>query len=161
MFAQFDLYFSSLVHLPSGRMLDVYTDMPCILVNTAQNFPNYGKMFFEEKVLEITDIAVPSANFGINGYEQTSSVSDEYRSTSNLELIPEDELNEDYAMDTSSLLSKQLSIHDQPIIGKSKTVYTKHSGICIRPQLFPDAVTHVSLLIKSFILFVNCLYFIP
>jgi aldose 1-epimerase len=132
------------VHLPSGRILDIYTDMPCIFVNTAQNFPIYGKMFFDEEVLKITNISTPNAKFGINGNEQTSCVLDEYKSTSDLEMLPEDEQDEECVIETTSLQSK-FNIHDEPILGKSNTVYTKHSGICIRPQLFPDAVTYVSL----------------
>lgn len=139
--ALFGIFFFSLVHLPSGRMLDVYTDMPCIFVNTAQNFPIYGKTFLNEEVVKVTDITVPIAKFGNNENDQTSSASDEYRSTSDLEMLPEDELNEDNAMENASFRS-QPNIYDVPVIGKSKTVYSQHSGICVRPQLLPVAMSH-------------------
>lgn len=131
------------MHKPSGRILDVYTDMPCIFLNTAQDFQNYGKMLFKEEILKVAEIATPLAIFGENGNEQENSVYDEYKSTSNLELMLENEREVEHAMET---LFTQSDIQESlPIIGKSKVVYTKHSGICIRPQLFPDAVSHVSM----------------
>lgn len=125
-------------------MLDVYTNMPCVFINTAQEFPNYGKMLYEEEVLKVTEIVTPIAKFGENGNEQDSSISSEYKSASDLDLIlPEDE--DENAMGTPSI---QTNVHEiGPIIGKSKTVYNRHSGICIRPQLYPDAVTHVNIIL--------------
>lgn len=131
------------MHKPSGRILDVYTDMPCIFVNTAQDFQNYGKMLFKEEILKVAEIATPLAVFGENGNEQEeNSVYDEYKSLSNIELMLENEGEVEHHMETTFTQSDvQESL---PIIGKSKVVYTKHSGVCIRPQLFPDAVSHVS-----------------
>lgn len=124
-------------------MLDVYTNMPCVFINTAQEFPNYGKMLYEEEILKVTEIVTPIAKFGENGNEQGSSISSEYKSTSDLDLIlPEDE--DENAMGTPSTQTNVQEIG--PIIGKSKTVYNRHSGICIRPQLYPDAVTHVNII---------------
>lgn len=140
------------MHKSSGRILDVYTDMPCIYVNTAQDFPSYGKISFKEEVLKVTDIASPMARFGGNENKlESSSISDEYNFMSNHELIMSE--NEEEGEHFLKKPLKQVNVHitqdSWPIIGKSKTVYRKHSGICIRPQLFPDAVSHVS----SYILF--------
>lgn len=133
-------YHLSLVHKPSGRMLDIYTDMNCICVNTAQDFPSYGKMLFNEDVIKITEISTPVARFAITDH-QASSVSGENTSTSELEYV-QDELEEMVAEVPSTQTNHKVS-EIGLIIGKSHTVYKKNSGICIRPQLFPDAVKHV------------------
>lgn len=134
------------MHKPSGRMLDIYSDMPCVFVDTAQDFPNYGNMLLKEEVLKVTNITTPIAKFGKNGDEQTASyISDENKSISDIELLmPENEQEGDYMMETPSMDTEYIQ-ENGPILGKCKTVYTKHSGICIRPQLFPDAVTHVNI----------------
>jgi len=145
LFALLNIVLFSLVHKQSGRMLDIYTDMPCININTAQDFPNYGKSLFKEKVMKVTDIEVPLAKFDKYENEQESYISEEYKFASDVELT-EEERNLDYMVKTSS--TQINNVHDiKPIKGKSNTIYNKHSGICIRPQLFPDAVTHVILLI--------------
>lgn len=118
--------------------------MPCVLINTAQEFPNYGKMLYEEEVLKVTEIVTPIAKFGENGNEQGSSISSEYKSASDLDLVLLEDEDEN-AMGTPSIQTNIQEIG--PIIGKSKTVYNKHSGICIRPQLYPDAVTHVNIIL--------------
>lgn len=144
----FNLFCFSLLHTKSGRMLDIYTDMPCIFVNTAQDFPEYGKMLLNEETMKITEIATPTANFSINeNYQQSSSyISNEYRSMSDLEpILLDEELEDEYNL-KMPLSKTSFNIQENvPIIGKSNTVYNKHSGICIRPQLFPDALAHVSL----------------
>lgn len=129
------------MHKQSGRMLDIYTDMPCIYVNTAQDFPNYGKSLFKEEILKVTNIEAPLAKFDKYEYEQESFISEEYKFTSDAELV-EEEHNLDYEIKQSSTLVNHVQ-EIKPIKGKSNTIYNKHSGICIRPQLFPDAVTHV------------------
>lgn len=148
----FNLFCFSLLHKKSGRILDIYTDMPCIFVNTAQDFPEYGKMLLNEETLKITEIATPTAKFSINdNYQQSSSsIYNEYRSMSDLEpILPEEELEDEYDM-KMPLSKTSFNIQEnEPIIGKSNTVYNKHSGICIRPQLFPDALAHVSLFTRS------------
>lgn len=137
-------------------MLDIYTDMPCIYINTAQDFPNYGKSLFNEEVMKVTDIEAPLAKFDKYENEHESLISDEYKFASDAELI-EEEHNLDYEMKTSSTQINYF--HEiKPIKGKSNTIYNKHSGICIRPQLFPDAVTHVILLIIV-TLYMNKMYF--
>lgn len=131
-------------------MLDIYTDMPCVFINTAQDFPNYGKMLCKEEILKITDIATPTAKFGKNGNSQQESfISDEYKSTSDIEqFLAEEEQEDDYVSKTPSMVSNDnVGQQSEPIIGKTNIIYSKHSGICIRPQLFPDAVTHASYLI--------------
>lgn len=136
------------MHRASGRTLDVFTDMPCVLINTAQDFPDYGKMFFKEEILNITEMTTPNAKFAMKENEQqTSSISIKDKlqvcTISNLELIlPEDE--EDGEQDLDLTESDSNITKMKPVVGKSKTVYSKHSGICIRPQLFPDAIMHVS-----------------
>jgi len=131
------------VHKQSGRVLDIYTDMPCIYINTAQDFPNYGNSLFKEEVLKVTNIEAPLAKFNKYENEQESFISEEYKFSSDTELMEEHNL--DYEIKKSST---QLNIQEiKPLKGKSNTIYNKHSGICIRPQLFPDAVTHVILLI--------------
>lgn len=136
------------MHKPSGRLLDIYTDMPCVFVNTAQDFPNYGKMFLDEEVLKITEIDSPIATFGNSGNEQqTNSIGEENTSKSELDImLPEDVEGEGEHEEKFPSVQLNQNVQDNinPIIGKSNTVYRKHSGICIRPQLFPDAVTHVS-----------------
>lgn len=134
----------SLVHKQSGRMLDIYTDMPCIYVNTAQDFPNYGKSLFKEEVLKVTNIEAPLAKFDKYENEQESFISEEYKFTSDTELIEEHNLDYDIGQSLTQVNHVQ---EIKPIKGKSNTIYNKHSGICIRPQLFPDAVTHVICLI--------------
>lgn len=134
----------SLVHKQSGRMLDIYTDMPCIYVNTAQDFPNYGKSLFKEEVLKVTNIETPLAKFDKYENEQESFISEEYKFTSDTELIEEHNLDYDIGQSLTQVNHVQ---EIKPIKGKSNTIYNKHSGICIRPQLFPDAVTHVIFLI--------------
>lgn len=127
-------------------MLDIYSDMPCVFIDTAQDFPSYGNKLLKEEVLKITDIATPDAKFGKNGDEQiTSYFSEENKSISDIELLmSENEQEGDYMMETLSTHTKHVQ-ENKLILGKCKTMYTKHSGICIRPQLFPDAVTHVSI----------------
>jgi len=126
-------------------MLDIYTDMPCIYINTAQDFPNYGKSLFKEEVLKVTDIETPLAKFNIYENEQSlMSEDEEYTFLSDTELIEEHNL--DYEMKVSSTQINNIQ-EIKPIKGKLNTIYNKHSGICIRPQLFPDAVIHVILLI--------------
>lgn len=118
--------------------------MPCVYVNTAQEFPNYGKTLVKEEVLKVTEIATPMARFGQNGNDQEeSSISDD-QSVGDLEqMLPENDGEGECTMETPLV---QSNVEESwPIIGKSKTVYGKHSGICIRPQLFPDAVSHVSI----------------
>ncbi|XP_025204615.1 aldose 1-epimerase-like isoform X2 [Melanaphis sacchari] len=137
----------SLVHKKSGRMLDIYTDMPCIYINTAQDFPNYGTSLFKEEVMKVTNIEAPLAKFDKYENEQDSVMSDEYKFESDVELI-EEENNLEYEMKTLSQINHIQEI--KPIKGKSNTIYSKHSGVCIRPQLFPDAVTHKNF--KSIIL---------
>lgn len=133
----------SLLHKHSGRMLDIYTDMPCIHVNTAQDFPDYGKTLHKEEILKITNIEAPFAKF--DSYENEQSyISDEYNFASEIEIM-EEEQNLDYVMKASSTQVNHVQ-EIRPIKGKLNTIYNKHSGICIRPQLFPDAVTHVILL---------------
>lgn len=130
---------ASLVHKQSGRVLDIYTDMPCIYINTAQDFPNYGKSLFKEEVLKVTNIEAPIAKFDKYESEQESFMSEEYKFSSDTELI-EEEHNLDYEIKESST---QVNVQEiMPLKGKSNTIYNKHSGICIRPQLFPDAVVH-------------------
>lgn len=121
--------------------------MPCVLINTAQDFPDYGNMFFKEEILKITEMTTPTAKFGNRENEQqTSSISikDKLECTiSNIDLtLSEDEGDGEQAQSLTETDSNIQKIW--PIIGKSKTVYNKHSGICIRPQLFPDAIMHVS-----------------
>lgn len=141
MFATLNIILFSLVHKQSGRLLDIYTDMPCIYLNTAQDFPNYGKSLFKEEILKVTDIETPLAKFNTYENEQQSLISEEYTFLSETELI-EEEHNLDYEMKVSS--TQVNSVQEiKPIKGKSNTIYNKHSGICIRPQLFPDAVIHV------------------
>lgn len=122
--------------------------MPCVFVNTAQDFPNYGKMFLDEEVLKITEIDSPIATFGISGNEQqTNSIGEENTSKSELDImLPEDVEGEGEHEEKFPPVQLNQNVQDNinPIIGKSNTVYRKHSGICIRPQLFPDAVTYVS-----------------
>lgn len=130
------------MHKPSGRILDIYTDMPCVFINTAQDFPSYGKMVFKEEITNVTEIATPIAKFTKNDPE-ASSISGEYKSVSELEL-PVDE-QEEIVTETSSSQTNHNVQENRPIIGKSHTVYKKNSGICIRPQLFPDAVIYASL----------------
>lgn len=122
-------------------MLDIYTDMHCVSVNTAQNFPNYGKMLFKEDVINVTKIASPIAKFGET--ERASSVSGEYKSTNESEYLQN--VKEEMITETSSTQTNHKVPENGPIIGKLHTVYKKNSGICIRPQLFPDAVKHVNL----------------
>jgi len=122
-------------------MLDIYTDMPCVYINTAQDFPYYGKSLFKEEVMKVTDIEVPLAKFDNYEDEHESFISDEYKFESDVE-----EHNLDYEMKESSTQIDYVQ-EIKPIKGKSNTIYSKHSGICIRPQLFPDAVTHVIFLI--------------
>lgn len=122
--------------------------MPCVFINTAQEFPNYGSMLHKEEILNVTDILSPSAKFGANGYDQSHSVKDEYASRSDMDLMlqegEDEEEDKEYVICRPSTHTYH-SVHlGAPIVGKSKTVYSKHSGVCIRPQLFPDAITHVS-----------------
>lgn len=148
------------MHKPSGRLLDIYTDMPCVFINTAQDFPNYGKMLFQEEIVKITDIATPTAKFGKNGSEELESfISDEYKSISEQELLlPEEGQDDEFVSKTPSTLSSNNTIQqNEPIIGKTKIVYNKHSGVCIRPQLFPDAVTHVSYFIYYKLILIICI----
>lgn len=121
--------------------------MPCVFVNTAQEFPNYGKTLIKEEILKVTEILTPMARFGQNGNEQESSNSDEDQSVGDLELmLSENDSKGEHVMETPLTHSNEHNVQESwPIIGKSKTVYGKHSGICIRPQLFPDAVSHVSI----------------
>jgi len=138
-------------------MLDIYTDMPCIYVNTGQDFPNYGKSLFKEEILKVTNIEAPLAKFDKYENEQESFISEEYKFTSDTELV-EEEHNLDYDIKHSSTQANH--VHEiKPIKGKLNTIYNKHSGICIRPQLFPDAVTHVIFFCLLLILYSNKINF--
>lgn len=123
-------------------MLDIYSDMDCVYVNTAQDFPCYGKMAYKEDVMKVTEIATPIAKFAKTD-QQASFDSGEYMSTNELEYIQDE--HEEMVTESSSTQTNKKVLENGPIIGKSHTVYKKNSGICIRPQLFPDAVKHVSL----------------
>lgn len=133
-------------------MLDIYTDMPCIFVNTAQDFPEYGEMLFNEEVMKVTEIVTPSAIFGFDDKDQQAcSISNEYRSLSDLKLILPEEQEDEYNMKMDlSEINPNIQENIQ-IMGKLNTVYKKHSGICVRPQLFPDALAHVSLIYYRYI----------
>jgi len=87
--------------------------------------------------LNVTEILSPSAKFGANGPDKDGPT------TSKSDL--EDEERGPYVVRARSTHADR-GVHEDvlPITGKSNTVYSRHSGICIRPQLFPDAVTHVS-----------------
>lgn len=135
------------MHKPSGRMLDIYTDMNCVCVNTAQDFPSYGKMLFNEDVTRVTEISTPIARFAKTDH-QASSVTGENTSTSELEYAEDD--HEETIANISSTQTNHKVSDIGPIIGKSHAVYKKNSGICIRPQLFPDAVKHVSFFNTSY-----------
>lgn len=131
-------------------MLDIYTDMPCVLINTAQDFPNYGKMLLDEEILKITKLVTPIATFGVNGKDQEDfSVAEESKPNNDFERMLV-ECYEDEEENVQKISSTSTIEKISPIIGKSNTIYKKHSGICIRPQMFPDAVTHVSLINNLF-----------
>ncbi|XP_050434769.1 galactose mutarotase-like isoform X2 [Adelges cooleyi] len=134
---------ASLVHKSSGRTLDVYTDMPCIHINTAQDFPDYGNiMIKDEKVTKVTDLISPNAMFGESGSEQHSETAEDLSIYSLEQLVPEDmEEGNSLQIPTTAYQNNKVK-KTNPIIGKSKTIYNRLSGISIRPQLYPDAVTH-------------------
>jgi len=118
-------------------------------VNTAQELPNYGHTLRKEEILNVIDITTPSAKFGASGPDDHwSEDENELASKSELKLLLLDNENGDREggkyVDTRASSVYTVGNHSVPIIGKSNTVYGRHSGICVRPQLFPDAVTHVS-----------------
>ncbi|XP_050543452.1 galactose mutarotase-like [Daktulosphaira vitifoliae] len=135
---------ASLVHKPSGRTLDVYTDMPCIHVNTAQGFPDYGILDrINKNSAKVTDLVPPSAIFGESGSEHHSEGVEDTTINSLEQLVSED-MEEGTTIkipETNLYLNNKATINS-PIIGKSKTIYNKLSGISLRPQLFPDAPNH-------------------
>lgn len=136
----------SLVHKPSGRTLDVYTDMPCIHVNTAQGFPDYGILEkIKENSTNASDSVLPNAIFGESGSEYHSRGAEETTMNSLEQLISENvEEGITLKIPESNLYPKNKAKKYSPIIGKSKAIYNKLCGISLRPQHFPDAPNHVS-----------------